>query len=369
MAPDKELPAPRIRRTVLLGSLVLAALGVPAWLAWRTPPQEEGERRVLRGTPIAGNAWTHYRRAVELSKNEADASEVLAAIRRGAQSEVADGPQRFRADGTVWLGQLDILAYWSAVDSASKHAIAGVEGDPREAAAALMDCALLGRDMAELGSLLEQLSGMLIVGHAISETAARCALATWSAADLDSLGSELAVLERSLPDMAMGYEWEWRFIEMALTKSPKKLREAGLGDSREDLGDRLSFLIATTTLGPSALEVLRPAWKRLGAATKLPWSEALVAFETSHAELSASSNLIVQVWKKPSLDYLAGPRRAVANIRMLRQLVEALAVGSAPASENPFGGIFEIEDSIYEIRASGRGGTSEERVTLAIPRS
>ncbi|MEM7202292.1 MAG: hypothetical protein AAF628_18625 [Planctomycetota bacterium] len=82
-----------------------------------------GARPVLRGHAAPGNAWDHYRAALDQRAEGADAGAVLQEIRRGAQCGVAAEPPRVRADGSVWLGVLDVLAYGEMVDEAIEYAL------------------------------------------------------------------------------------------------------------------------------------------------------------------------------------------------------------------------------------------------------
>jgi len=339
----------------ILGCALLTT-GIAAYLfGWITPiDQARGVRRVLRGEPTTGNAWTQYQRALDFFDDGAATGEVLAAIRRGAQCERADGPSHILEDGTVSVHGHDVLSISKMLEALSQHVVAGAPNDPAGAGAALMDCAMMARDLTELGEMVEQLVGLILLDRVLLTLASECQLASWSGSQLEALAGELLVLERGLPDFGLQYENQVLFAITALRGTPEQLRTAGLEDRlhRRNCWERLFG----ASIAGATIQRIRTAMERLSAATTKPWPQALTALKTSCAELAASHDPITAaLCPAPSFEDFARPRRVIAQLRMLRQLVCVLAHDDDLQLDNPFGGVFDTCAGDDQLDVSGLG--------------
>lgn len=302
---------------------------------------QDPRRPVLRGSAEKGNAWDDYSAAVAELKKFADAKKFHDLVQRTPKAEPEVAKAALAAHGAA----IDLLRRGAGRDSSrypydwdkginmtlpalvdnqmlSNFAILKAralaeEGKGRDAVGVLLDDCQFGRDLASDGVLLSEMSGIAILGSAVTELRDLLASGRLDKPALEDLARGMEILDGSFPKHG-----EALVNDVVLLGGSLSLEE-GWGPQRLYLA--------------MGIDELNGWMERVAAAEALSWAEARKAYAGVEADVEKSSNPVSKI-AMPNLDKTARTcRERRGQLRLLRAGAVFLASGVVPDLDDPFG--------------------------------
>jgi len=338
-----------------------------------------GERPVLRGNPVPGNAWDDYQRAspgygrdlaeeqhyfsaylwpdpgadrVKVAAVVAAQGPALSLLRLGTGRSTSNYVYRnesglcgkpYTESGLTWLGSL----------AACEGRLLAEEGKGREAAERLLDVAQFARDCSYMGPTdYRPLFWTSILGQSLDGLYYLLKSGILTADDLAEVGRELAILDGSFRDPGfldplLVMETIFRHFEV---------------DKRQR--SRWSWWEDSTVLGPSRrLPTAEEVEEALGygresaRAVAAPWGEFCRISADVKERLRRSRNPLL-----PELLYCHGRwptrvRQGCAKLRLLRIAIQYRLSGEVLDLEDPFGVRMRHQETASTLKAWSVGAS------------
>ncbi|HEU4339285.1 MAG TPA: hypothetical protein VFS19_04390 [Planctomycetota bacterium] len=340
-------------------------------------------RPVLRGSPQPGNAWDHYRKAIEEIKAEdkfynvyvnlfyaflrgsekADRAAVVAVlekhagvldhIRRGLQCGEARFEYNWSRDRSIprlYQGDEQAFGYLSR----SKARLLVDAGRHMEAAELLLDMCLFCRDRDQndinpaLGTSTEMLDDLhaILMGGKLSPS------------EFARLDRELGILLEAYPDHSHSF---WNHVldlgagfQME-AREGRQMRFCSVGDVEVRAGWREYY--SYRLMNARAFRLLDHWTARLAAAERMNWMKAREVLWAVHEELESSRHGM-ELLSGVSIWGASNRRQEAAKLRLLRTAAHYICTGEVLELQDPFGDgpLKSTRGSSLKVWSAGRDG-------------
>jgi hypothetical protein len=316
-------------------------------------------RHVLRGKPIAGNAWEEYKVALDASwpseagtgtifyqfasgepgvdrelvkKMVAQQMPLLENLRLGAQRTDGQYPYKWETEDEIpsllRTRQLSNLAVAQA-------SILTDSGKPQEAADLLLDLTVFARDLTTNGPQLSSLIGVAVYQIAFEQFRHLLSSGKLTQGQLADLARSLEIVDRDFPAASSTVSNTTLSLGMGVFQRSTAAFDGGWEQRMKEGGWRYAVFRQTTLL--DAFEMNDAYVQRIEKVDQANFAAAKKQIDAVAAEAGASSNSIIR-------DSVPGMKRsieahleALAKLRLVRAETLFRGTGKMPTVADPFG--------------------------------
>jgi hypothetical protein len=344
--------------------------------------QRDPSRPPRPGTPIPGNAWDDYDKALAAAKADAALKAVDAIVRHDPKADrdaarkrtqahaptfdlLRSGVRRERSHQQLDWERGSNVQLPGLLDSQRLSNLIAVqarflaeEGKVRQAADLLLDGCQFSRDFGSNTLLICQMISLALYGIQLDELHALLPSGDLTREDLLDLEKGLRAADLAFPKDGESMLNESLYMGYTLLGAGDGADFASLMGSPVSAFSLWRYGFSTRLTYASAYEELSTLLRRASRCDELNWTDAQKVLNDVRQEAQSSKNPIVKLVIANLLSSERVFRERRAQIRLLRAAVTWRATGTCPEIDDPFGTklLHDEKDGLLRVWSVGRDG-------------